>query len=111
MRIVLLVLAIPVALGAYLVTGQVLAGMSLEGPMRELLLVFLPLFVAGLVAIPFIAPFVDMKAKQALADAPGARARAEAEARAKSAGGTGAAADGTVADRPPSDDGRGDRAP
>jgi hypothetical protein len=70
MRYVLLVLAIPAAVIAYLVTGQLLVRLPLAGGIRDLLVIFLPLFVAGLVAVPFIAPFVDAKAKQALADAP-----------------------------------------
>ena len=74
-RYVLLVLAIPAALGAYLLTGQVLAGMALPASIGSLAVIFLPLFVAGLVAIPFIAPFIDAKAKEALANAPSARER------------------------------------
>ena len=77
MRYVLLVLAIPVALAAYLLTGTLIAGLALPGSIGQLAVVFLPLFVAGLVAVPFIAPFVDYKAKEALANAPGARDRAE----------------------------------
>jgi flagellar biosynthesis protein FliQ len=74
-RYVLLVLAIPAALGAYLLTGTLIAGLATQGSLGQLALVFLPLFVAGLVAVPFIAPFVDHKAKEALANAPGARDR------------------------------------
>lgn len=85
-RYVLLLLAIPAALGAYFLTGTVIAGLGLSGPIKELAVIFLPLLVAGLVSIPFIAPFVDYKAKQALANAPGAQARAAAEAKAKTTG-------------------------
>jgi predicted lipid-binding transport protein (Tim44 family) len=82
-RYVLLVLAIPAALAAYLVTGTVLANLGLAGALGGLVVIFLPLLAAGLVSIPLIAPFIDAKAKQALADAPGARARAAADAAAK----------------------------
>lgn len=82
-RYVLLVLAAPAALAAYLVTGTVLTSLGLGGALGGLVVIFLPLLVAGLVSIPLIAPFIDAKAKQALADAPGARARAAADAQAK----------------------------
>jgi hypothetical protein len=70
-RYLLLVLAIPVAIAAYLITAQVLSGLALPSGLGDLLVIFLPLFVAGLCSIPFIAPFFDLKARQALADRPG----------------------------------------
>ncbi len=71
-RVILLVLAFPVGLAAYLVTGQLLTAAGLAGVAGGLLLVFLPLLVAGLCAIPLLIPFVDYKAKQALAGRPSA---------------------------------------
>lgn len=73
MRIVLLVLALPVGLAAYLVSGQLLIAAGLGSVLGGLVVAFVPLFVAGVVAIPFVAPFIDQKAKQALADAPSRR--------------------------------------
>jgi hypothetical protein len=70
-RYALLVLAIPVAIGAYLITARVLSGLELPSGLGDLLVIFLPLFVAGLCSIPLIAPFFDLKARQALADRPG----------------------------------------
>ena len=69
-RVVLLLLAFPVGLAAYLLTGAVLTSAGMTSGLGGLLLVFLPLFVAGVCAIPLIIPFIDYKAKQALADAP-----------------------------------------
>jgi hypothetical protein len=71
MRYLLLALAVPVGIGAYLLTAQLIVASGIAGGMGDLLVIFLPLFVAGLAVIPFIAPFVDYKAKQALANAPG----------------------------------------
>ena len=68
--LVMLVLAAPAALIGYTVTAQVLSGMDLPGGVGGILIIFLPLFVGGVCAIPFLAPFVDFKAKQALANAP-----------------------------------------
>ena len=73
-RVVLLVLAFPVGLAAYLVTGQLLTAAGLAGALGGLVLIFLPLLVAGLCAVPLLIPFVDYKAKQALADRPSAAA-------------------------------------
>ena len=78
-RYVLLVLAIPFAVAAYVLTGQVLTSLGVGGELGGLLIIFLPLFIAGLVAVPFIAPFVDYKAKQALADAPSRRDAGDAD--------------------------------
>jgi hypothetical protein len=64
---VLAVLSLPVGLAAYLVTGMILAGLSLPDGLSGLLTIFLPLFVAGLCMIPFIAPAFDSMAKRDLA--------------------------------------------
>jgi hypothetical protein len=69
-RIALLVLAFPVGLAAYLATGALLTAAGLAGALGGLLLIFLPLFVAGVCAIPLLIPFFDFKAKQALANRP-----------------------------------------
>ena len=55
-RVVLLVLAFPVGLAAYLVTGTLLTSAGLTSGLGGLLLVFLPLFVAGVCAIPLDHP-------------------------------------------------------
>jgi len=86
-RYLLLVVAIPVALGAYLLTGQVIAGLALPAGLHELLVIFLPLLIAGLCAVPFIAPFVDLKAKQALAARPGGATPSRGDATTEEAAG------------------------
>jgi len=70
LRIFLLVLSIPAALAGYWATGQLLFATGLDSVGGGLLLVFLPLLGAGLCALPFLVPFFDHLAKQALADAP-----------------------------------------
>ena len=66
----LLALAIPAAVVAYTLAAEVLSAMSLPETARGLILGFVPLLVAGLCAVPFLVPFVDYKAKQALAARP-----------------------------------------
>ena len=74
--VILLLLAIPASLVGYFATAQVLTSMGMTEGIGAILLIFLPLLVAGLCALPFLAPFVDFKAKQALANAP-SRMKAE----------------------------------
>ncbi|HEY3336546.1 MAG TPA: hypothetical protein VGK16_15035 [Candidatus Limnocylindrales bacterium] len=69
-RILLLVLAVPVGLAAYLLTGSILIQLGFASVAGGLLLVFLPLLVAGLCAVPLLIPFIDFNAKQALANRP-----------------------------------------
>jgi hypothetical protein len=68
--LVLLVLAVPAALLGYNVAVMILSGLPLPAGIRNLAILFLPLFVGGLCALPFIAPFFDYKAKEALANRP-----------------------------------------
>jgi hypothetical protein len=70
--IVLLVIAVPAAVLGYNLAVAVLTGLQLPAGIRDLALLFLPLFVGGLFALPFIAPFFDYKAKEALANRPSA---------------------------------------
>ncbi len=68
--VVLLVLAVPAALIGYNVAVLVLSALPLPAGIGDLALLFLPLLAGGLCAMPFIVPFVDYKAKQALANRP-----------------------------------------
>ena len=68
--LVLLVLAIPAALLGYNVAVMLLSGLPLPAGVRDLAVLFLPLLAGGLCAMPFIAPFFDYKAKEALANRP-----------------------------------------
>ena len=76
LRVVLVVLAIPAAVVGYTLTAQVLSAVPLPETARGLVLGFVPLLVAGLCAVPFLVPFVDYKAKQALAARPSSGAAA-----------------------------------
>ena len=69
-RVLLLAIAIPAAVIGYTLTGQVLSALPLPEAIRGLVLGFLPLLAGGLCAVPFLVPFVDYKAKQALAARP-----------------------------------------
>ena len=66
----LAVLSLPAGLIGYLVAGEVLTRLGIAGSLGGLLLVFIPLFAAGLCMIPFIAPLFDEMAKRDLAAAP-----------------------------------------
>ena len=68
MPTILLLLSLPVGAVAYLITAQILQSMPLPEDIRPFLVLFAPLFVAGLVMIPFLIPFFDRKAKADLAE-------------------------------------------
>jgi hypothetical protein len=63
----LALLSFPAGAIAYAVTVRALEWMDLSGEGREILMLFIPLFVAGLVMMPFLIPFIDRKAKEDLA--------------------------------------------
>jgi hypothetical protein len=63
---ILAVLSLPVGLAAYLLTGAFLAVIG-PGLATNIVGLFVPLFVAGLAMIPFIAPWFDRRAKADLA--------------------------------------------
>ena len=64
---ILLVLSFPVGIVAYTVATDVLEGMTLPPDARSFVILFVPLFAAGLVMMPFLIPFIDRKAKADLA--------------------------------------------
>ena len=62
----LAILSLPAAAIGYAVTAAILtSALPGEGP-GELLLIFVPLLVAGLCMVPFLIPFVDRMAKRDL---------------------------------------------
>jgi hypothetical protein len=63
----LLVLSFPAGAIAYAMTVRALEALGLSGDGRDILMLFVPLFVAGLVMMPFLIPFIDRKAKADLA--------------------------------------------
>lgn len=77
----LAILSLPAAAIGYAVATAILTAVlpQKEG-LANLLLLFVPLFVAGLCMIPFLAPFVDRKAKRDLEEYRAASAAAAPKA-------------------------------
>lgn len=65
---VLLILSFPAGAIAYVVAARVLAAVPLPDGLQDFLILLAPLFVAGLVMLPFLVPFFDRKAKADLAE-------------------------------------------
>jgi hypothetical protein len=64
---ILAILSLPAAAIGYAVTAAILTSALPRGEgLTGLLLIFAPLFVAGLCMIPFLIPFVDRLAKRDL---------------------------------------------
>jgi hypothetical protein len=63
----LLFLAFPVGLIAYTLAVMVIEAMFPPTETRNLIALFVPLFVAGLAMIPLLIPFFDRKAREDLA--------------------------------------------
>jgi hypothetical protein len=64
---VLLVLSLPAGALAYTVAARILGSVPVPTGAEVLVALLVPLFVAGLVMMPFLIPFFDRKAKQDLA--------------------------------------------
>ena len=77
------ILALPAGAIGYLVASTVLSGLDLADGMRNALLLFVPLFVAGLCMLPFFIPLFDAMAKRDLAEI---HARQAADAAAAGGG-------------------------
>ena len=60
-------LALPAGAIGYVVTSTILSGLELADGVRNALLLFVPLFVAGLCMLPFFIPLFDAMAKRDLA--------------------------------------------
>ena len=65
---VLLILSLPAGAIAYVVATRILSSLDLPNGLQEFLILIAPLFVAGLVMVPFLIPFFDRKAKADLAE-------------------------------------------
>ncbi len=72
---ILAVLSLPVGAIAYTVGAAIVTALDLPGGAFTVLV--LPLFLAGLVMLPFLIPFFDRKAKQDLATYRASQAAAE----------------------------------
>ena len=63
----LAILSLPAAVIGYAVTAAVLtSALSQRGGAADLLLIFVPLFIAGLCMVPFLIPYLDRMAKRDL---------------------------------------------
>ena len=62
----LAILSLPAAAIGYAVTAAILTSALPREGVAELLLIFVPLLVAGLCMVPFLIPFVDRMAKRDL---------------------------------------------
>jgi len=64
---VLAILSLPAAAIGYVVTTTILTSvLPVRGGLGDLVLMFVPLLVAGLCMVPFLIPFVDRMAKRDL---------------------------------------------
>ena len=77
--ILLAILSLPAGTIGYGVAVAVLSALPVPDGLAGLLLIFVPLLVAGLCMIPFLAPLIDRMAKR---DLEAHRAAAAAEGRA-----------------------------
>ena len=74
----LAILSLPAAAIGYAVTATILtSALPRGGGPADLLLIFVPLFVAGLCMVPFLIPFVDRMAKRDLEAHRAAQAAAD----------------------------------
>jgi hypothetical protein len=64
---ILLVLALPAGILGYAIGVSIASALPLPGDARGLVVLFVPLLLAGLFMLPFLVPFVDRRAKQDLA--------------------------------------------
>ena len=65
---ILLILSLPVGAVVYVTAARILGELPVPEAIKSFLVLFAPLFVAGLVMIPFLIPFFDRKAKADLAE-------------------------------------------
>jgi hypothetical protein len=80
--VILAVVALPVGLAGYLLGASLLRTLA-PSLADGVLMIFVPLFVAGLCMAPFLVPFLDRRAKADLAEI---RARRDAEEAAAATG-------------------------
>jgi hypothetical protein len=63
---ILAILSLPAAAIGYAVGVAILSALPLPEGLADLLLIFVPLLIAGLCMVPFLVPFVDRMAKRDL---------------------------------------------
>lgn len=64
---ILLILSFPAGALGYVVAVRLMEALPLPEGTQGFLVLFVPLFIAGLVMLPFLVPFFDRKARQDLA--------------------------------------------
>ena len=64
---ILLILSFPAGVLGYALGVRVMSALPLPEGVQGFLVLFVPLFIAGLFMLPFLVPFFDRKAKQDLA--------------------------------------------
>ena len=64
---ILLILAMPAGVLGYLVGVRITEALPLPAGVKEVVVLFGPLFIAGLCMLPFLVPFFDRKATEDLA--------------------------------------------
>jgi hypothetical protein len=94
----LMILSFPAGAIAYVIATRVLSSLDLPDGVGEFLVLIAPLFVAGLVMVPFLIPYFDRKAKADLAEYRRATASTSAESPAPADGATPTAGDAAGAD-------------
>ncbi len=68
------ILALPAGAIGYALAWTILSGLGLAEGVGNLVLLFVPLFVAGLCMVPFLIPWFDAMAKRDLAEIQARRA-------------------------------------
>jgi len=63
---ILLILSMPAGILGYLLGIRIIESLPLPEGLDEMLLLFGPLFIAGLCMLPFLVPFFDRKATEDL---------------------------------------------
>lgn len=64
--VILAILSLPAAAIGYFVSRALLSSLPLPSGLADLVLAFVPLLIAGLCMVPFIAPLLDRQAKRDL---------------------------------------------
>jgi hypothetical protein len=64
--VLLAILSLPAAAIGYFVSRAILSSLPLPSGLADLVIAFVPLLIAGLCMVPFIAPLLDRQAKRDL---------------------------------------------
>jgi hypothetical protein len=81
--LVLAILSLPAAALGFAISTAILNALSLPSGVAQIAILFVPIFVAGLCMVPFVAPALDQMAKRDLAAHRAAQAAAAEAAAAE----------------------------